>query len=65
MTLEQIEDDADVFFEKALEINPNLQRASAERAAVSTRGESGKKSGSSVGIILIVIVIIVIVLIAF
>jgi hypothetical protein len=62
MTLEQIEDNEDAFFEKALEINPELRRAPVSRAASSRKYSSKKKSGGGIGGIIIVIIIIIIVL---
>jgi hypothetical protein len=59
MSLEQIEENEDAFFKKALEINPQLLLASASRQP-KFRNESNNKPGSSMGVIMIVIIIIVI-----
>ncbi len=60
MSLEQIEENEDAFFEKALEINPQLLLASASRPSKSI-GKSSNKSGSSIGAIVMIIVILIII----
>jgi hypothetical protein len=62
MTLEQIEDNEDAFFEKALEINPELHRAPVNREASSRKYSSKKKSSGGIGGIVIIVIIIIIVL---
>lgn len=61
MTLEQIEENEDAFFEKALEINPNLQRAPSGRSSSTTEYRDNGKSGISLrGIVILAIIILVV-----
>jgi len=66
MTLEQIEQNEDAFFERALEIKPELRRVMANTPTATTKYESNKKSGIGLSgsIILVVVIIMIIVIIS-
>lgn len=63
MPLEQIEENEDTFFDKALEINPALRRAASNRSSRTTsRSNRNKSSSSGFGGIITIAIIILLVL---
>ncbi len=65
MSQEQIEENEDAFFEKALEINPQLLLASASRRqskSIKSINENNKSGSGGMGIIILVVIIIVVIL---